>query len=184
MRARTAQSALVFLGLAAAAISTAAQGFWLDVPFVRQEKDGCGAAAIAMVMQYWAKAQNLPPPPAADPHRIQQTLASKAAKGIFASAMEGYLKQAGFQVFPFKGEWTDLEEHLRNGRPLIVSLKPRKHSADLHYVVVAGLDSAGSDVFVNDPEQRKLLRIERAEFEKQWSEADNWTLLALPAQKK
>jgi len=26
---------------------------WLDVPFVKQEKDGCGAASIAMVMQYW-----------------------------------------------------------------------------------------------------------------------------------
>jgi len=25
---------------------------WLDVPFVKQEKDGCGAASIAMVMQY------------------------------------------------------------------------------------------------------------------------------------
>jgi len=36
---------------------------WLDVPFVKQEKNGCGAASIAMVMQYWqrsrAKAQML-----------------------------------------------------------------------------------------------------------------------------
>ena len=30
-------------------------GVWLDVPFVRQEKDGCGAASIAMVMQYWQR---------------------------------------------------------------------------------------------------------------------------------
>jgi len=28
-------------------------GIWLDIPFVKQEKDGCGAASIAMVMQYW-----------------------------------------------------------------------------------------------------------------------------------
>ncbi len=26
-------------------------GVWLDIPFVKQGKDGCGAASIAMVMQ-------------------------------------------------------------------------------------------------------------------------------------
>ena len=29
-------------------------GIWLDVPFVPQEKNGCGAAVIAMVMDYWS----------------------------------------------------------------------------------------------------------------------------------
>jgi hypothetical protein len=33
-------------------------GVWLDVPFVRREKDGCGAASVAMVMQYWFKRQD------------------------------------------------------------------------------------------------------------------------------
>ena len=35
-------------------------GVWLDVPFVKQEKDGCGAASIAMVMQYWQAQQGQP----------------------------------------------------------------------------------------------------------------------------
>jgi hypothetical protein len=26
---------------------------WLDIPFVKQQKNGCGAASIAMVMGYW-----------------------------------------------------------------------------------------------------------------------------------
>jgi hypothetical protein len=29
-----------------------AQAGWLDVPFVRQSEEGCGAASIAMVMRY------------------------------------------------------------------------------------------------------------------------------------
>src|ERR1700733_7458123 len=28
-------------------------GVWLDVPFVKQDKNACGAASIAMVMRYW-----------------------------------------------------------------------------------------------------------------------------------
>jgi hypothetical protein len=35
---------------------------------------------------------------------------------------------------------------------------------------------------VNDPARGKLLRIERAEFEKEWLAAKNWMLLAVPAQ--
>jgi hypothetical protein len=30
-------------------------GVWLDVPFVSQEKNGCGAASIAMVVRYLVK---------------------------------------------------------------------------------------------------------------------------------
>jgi uncharacterized protein YvpB len=36
-------------------------------------------------------------------------------------------------------------------------------------------------VFMNDPARGKLLRIERAEFEKEWQAAKNWMLLAVPA---
>ena len=36
-------------------------GVWLDVPFVKQEKNGCGAASIAMVMQFWQRQQGLTP---------------------------------------------------------------------------------------------------------------------------
>lgn len=30
-------------------------GIWLDVPFITQERKGCGAAVIAMVMSYWTE---------------------------------------------------------------------------------------------------------------------------------
>jgi ABC-type bacteriocin/lantibiotic exporter with double-glycine peptidase domain len=153
-------------------------GVWLDVPFLRQEKNGCGAASIAMVMQYWQHQQGKQP--SADPDRIQRALYSRPAQGILASGMEGYFEHHGFRSFAFAGEWSDLKEHLDKGRPLIVALAPRRSS--LHYVVVAGLDWQQGVVFKNDPAERKLLKQGRSEFEKEWKAAGNWTLLAIPQQ--
>jgi hypothetical protein len=43
-----------------------------------------------------------------------------------------------------------------------------------------GVDPEQDVVLLNDAAQRKLLKQERASFEKQWSAVGRWTLLALP----
>jgi len=154
-------------------------GIWLDIPFVKQERDGCGAASVAMVMQYWERQQGKPAELGSNAGEIQRALYSKPAHGIHASDLERYLEQHGFRAFAFQGEWNDLQRHLAKGRPLIVALKPRA-GPPLHYVVVAGLDEERNLVLVNDPAERKLLQQERAEFEKEWKGAGHWTLLAIP----
>jgi ABC-type bacteriocin/lantibiotic exporter with double-glycine peptidase domain len=155
-------------------------GIWLDVPFVKQQKDACGAASIAMVMQYWLHQQGRPLEAASDAAQIQRALYSSQAHGIYASDMERYFQQHGFRTFAFAGQWADLRQHLEKGRPLIVALKPEGVGASLHYVVVAGLDWEQGLVLVNDPAQRKLLKQDQASFEREWSAAGQWTLLALP----
>jgi ABC-type bacteriocin/lantibiotic exporter with double-glycine peptidase domain len=164
--------------LCACAISAAASGLWLDVPFVKQEKEGCGAAVIAMVMQYWAQQQGRPAE-SIDAREIQQALYSRPAHGIYASDIENYFQQHSFRTFAFQGAPADLKQHLEKGRPLIVALKS-SGNAQLHYVVIAGLDDGERVVLVNDPAQRKLLKVDQSSFEKQWSAAGKWTLLALP----
>jgi ABC-type bacteriocin/lantibiotic exporter with double-glycine peptidase domain len=166
---------LCFVGMILAAQQP---GVWLDVPFVRQEKNGCGAASIAMVMQYWQRQQGKLT--SSNAEEIQRALYSRRAHGIYASGMERYFQQHGFQTFAFAGDWKDLKEHLEKGRPLIVALK--LGSADLHYVVVAGLDGQQGVVLKNDPAERKLLKQDRSDFEKEWKAAGNWTLLAVPQQ--
>jgi len=52
--ARSVVFLICITGVVSAAVSA---GLWLDVPFVKQEKNGCGSASIAMVMQYWQKQQ-------------------------------------------------------------------------------------------------------------------------------
>jgi predicted double-glycine peptidase len=160
-------------------------GVWLDVPYIKQGEDGCGSAAIAMLLQYWGAHGKPVASHRSDAVAIQKELYSPKARGIFASDMERYLRESGFREFAVRGEWSDLREHLEQGRPLIVSIQPDiqrgRAKVPLHYVVVAGMDWQQQAVFVNDPARGKLLRIERPQFEKEWEAARNWMLLAVPA---
>ncbi len=173
---RWAKSLVTLLCLGGSLWAAGASGIWLDVPFIRQEKNGCGAASIAMVMQYWQRQQGRALD--ADAAAIQRTLYSSKGHGIYASDLEAYFQQHGFRTFAWHGEWSDLKEHLEKGRPLIVALKPGR--GELHYVVVTGIDWQQNLVMTNDPAERKLLKRDRATFEKEWKGADNWTLLAVP----
>lgn len=154
--------------------SAQTSGVWLDVPFVAQPEDGCGAASIAMILQYWTGG------PPADVAAITRSLVSREAHGIYASDLERYLRQQGYRTFALRGEWSDLEEQLGRGRPLIVALQPGKGA--LHYVVLTGLDPSSDAVVKNDPAVRKALKQHRREFLDQWKAAGYWTLLALPSQ--
>jgi predicted double-glycine peptidase len=167
--------------LAVLARGAETSGIWLDVPFVKQTEDGCGSAAIAMLLQYWNAHGAAIASARADATAIQRELYSPKAHGIFAYDMERYVRESGFREFAVHGDWSDLRQHLRQGRPLIITLQPGKSRNPLHYVVVAGMDWQREAVFVNDPARGKLLRVERPEFEKEWQAAGNWMLLAVPA---
>ena len=131
-------------------------------------------------MQYWAAQQKTPAGEFSDVVGIQRALYLPKAHGIEASAMQRYLTEHGFQVFAINGTWSDLEEQLSKGRPLIAAIRPA-HQRELHYVVIDGLDAAHALVMMNDPAERKLLSEERARFEKDWSATHNWLLLAVPS---
>jgi len=150
------------------------------VPYVKQTEDGCGSAAISMLLQYWNAHGGTIESPRADATAIQKQLYSREDHGIRASDMVSYLKESGFRVFPLNGDWNDLLEQLKQGRPLITSLQPGSAKSPLHYVVVTGIDWQNGAVFLNDPARGKLLRVAREDFEKQWRPNRNWMLLALP----
>jgi len=151
---------------------------WLEVPFVHQVKAGCGSAAIAMVMQYWASRQPGLDTAAADAERIDRVLPPESAKGIHGQALKRYLEEHGFAAFVFSGEIRDLQQHLAKGRPIVVALGLNGSRAPLHYVVVVGLKDEA--VLVNDPARGKLIGIDLERFVRAWKPAGNWALLALP----
>ncbi|HTX74592.1 MAG TPA: C39 family peptidase [Terracidiphilus sp.] len=165
---------------------------WIDVPYVHQSPEGCGAAALAMLTGYWAEQQGLAggfsdgTPAQREQARadhdmpiIVHDLAPRPGRGIAARAMQKYLEEHGYIAFSLQGTWHDLQSEISKGRPLIVALRP-KGDPQLHYVVVAGVDPVRSLVIMNDPGGRKLIAEERAEFEKDWSATHNWLLLAVP----
>jgi len=169
---RRGASGLPLLTLLASLVWAESGALWVDVPFVGQEKNGCGAASIAMLLRYWSHEN-------ANPHQIYEALYSGDAHGIRGAEVERFLREKGFRTFVFQGAWADIEQHLAKGRPLMVCLNEGR-AGPRHYVVVAGIDPARNLVLINDPARRKLLKIERGVFEKDWSAAERWTLLALP----
>jgi len=173
------QRTTTILCLCGMLLFTQSAGLWLDVPYFKQEKDGCGAAVIAMVVQYWNQQQPGTALPV-DPARIQESLYSRQAHGIYASDLERYFEDHGFRTFILKATWADFQHHLEKGRPLIVALKPITGQTSLHYVVVVGVNPGENTILVNDPAQKKLLKMERPAFEKEWAAVQRWTLLALP----
>ena len=179
MASRIQKALMLFGCLAGIVWATDPQARWIDVPFVKQEKNACGAASTAMIMRYWQHQQSHPAKEPEDAVQIQRALYSDKAHGIYASALERYFDDHGFRAFVFQGTWSDLKHHVEKGRPLLVALQPRS-GAELHYLVVAGFDEGRKLVLVNDPAERKLLEREWQEFEGEWRATDHWTLLALP----
>jgi hypothetical protein len=80
--------ALAVLGSCALGVCVTSRGVWLDVPYVRQAPEGCGAACISMVMKYWLKDGGEASGDDADAEKIQTQLFSPQAGGIMASSIE------------------------------------------------------------------------------------------------
>jgi ABC-type bacteriocin/lantibiotic exporter with double-glycine peptidase domain len=155
-------------------VASAAAGPPLDVPFFRQQKNGCGAASVAMVAQYWSPQTAGGAP---SPDLIFQQLYDAEQKGIRLADMKQYLESLRFRAFTLRGQIQDLEEHLAKGRPLIVALKD-KPSKRIHFAVLAGIEE--KHVWTNDPTRKKPNRIKRKDFEKRWNLAERWMLIATP----
>lgn len=153
---------------------------WLDVPFVQQAKAGCGSAAIAMVIEYWARQYPGLQAAAAGAEQINQLLPPSSSKGIQGRRLKEFLESRGFSVFIFDGELRDLKHHFEQGRPVIVCLAPKGTRAPLHYAVVVGLDDTG--VWLNDPARGKLVHEDTDHFLAAWKATGNWALLAVPRQ--
>lgn len=157
-------------------LTAAVAGEWLDIPFIQQVRSGCGPASAAMVMEYWA--QQLPGLSglAANADRIAR--APVSSKGMTGSELRRVLENAGFAVFVFNAEKSDLRAQLQKGRPLIVCFAPEGKAGPMHYAVVSGLEADA--VLLNDPTRGKLFRETLSRFLPQWSLTDNWALLAVP----
>ena len=148
---------------------------WLDVPLVRQQKDGCGAAAASMILQYWARQGTKLDAGVSGNDRIFKALYSRADRGIRADSLVNYLERSGFYAFAIAGTRADLEEHIEKGRPLVVTLR---EGGQLHYEVVRGVGAQG--VWLNDPSDGRAHLVVWPEFDKHWKGAANWLLVAVP----
>ena len=141
----------------------------LAVPFVPQEKDTCGAAALAMVLGYWGR-----PVPHSE---IAQALAEPELRGIRGTRLATFARERGLYALAYEGDMAQLRDYVAKGRPLIVAWKVGRDR--FHDVVVVGFDEGA--VVVNDPAEGAARRVATRVFEKRWAGASHWTLLVMPA---
>src|SRR5262245_25218019 len=128
---------MVFAMMPVAMIADASTATHLNVPFHAQETNGCGPATVEMLERYWsARVPSIAQP---DESKLRAALPVTKDQGTLLSDMRDYLETRGYQAFTLRASATDLSEQIAKGRVPIIALK-NKSGADLHYVLVTGLD--------------------------------------------
>ena len=139
----------------------------LNVPFVPQAKDTCGAASLTMVLRYWG---------GEDTHdEIARELLEAELHGIPGSRLAQFARARGFEAFTYKGDLSQLRDFVAKGWPLIVAWGLGRDR--FHNVVVVGVEDGS--VIVNDPARGPRRRVSQEAFDKRWAKADYWTLLVM-----
>ena len=143
------------------------------VPSVRQiAREDCGAAALAMVLGYWALPVTRADIAAANPPAPE--------RGIRASALRDFARRQGLQAFLVEGELADLDRELARRRPILVGVMKRYGGRVYpHYEVVIGVSRRQRRILTFDPANG--LRVNSREgFTAEWTAAGRLTLIVFP----
>lgn len=144
----------------------------LEVPFVAQQKDTCGAAALAMVLGYYGA----PVPQDA----IAGALLEDELHGIRGSRLADFARGRGMVALAFAGDLALAREHVARGRPLILALAAGRRR--YHDVVLIGFDDARREAILNDPAAGAARRVSERELDERWLATGRWTLLVQPSE--
>lgn len=139
------------------------------VPFVKQGKNECGAASMAMVLGYYGIEKPV--------EELRQALKWSKWRGIGLRRMKAYPASLGLQAKTFSG-WKSgipgIVGHINQGRPVIVrqwSSRRQKQKAWVgHYQVVVGYDLDQQELYLHDPLRKKagFLVLDFKKFEFLW----------------
>src|SRR5437868_3473349 len=102
----------------------------LEVPYVPQVKDTCGAASLTMVMRYWGQDVTH--------DAVAARLLKPELKGIAGSRLADFAREHGLLAIAYEGDLAQLRAYVAKGRPLIVAWKM---GSRFHNVVVVGEDA-------------------------------------------
>jgi ABC-type bacteriocin/lantibiotic exporter with double-glycine peptidase domain len=153
----------------------AADPGWIVVPnvaLVRQDgPSDCGAAALAMVLDYWQRPTTVDAIDARDP--------VAAAHGWKAGQLRDLAREHGLQSFVVNGGFDDLSHEIAQRRPVVVGVIKRYRDKPLaHYEVVIGIH----------PGKRRILTLDPADgwredslegFAREWAPTQQVTLVVL-----
>ena len=142
---------------------------WIDVPVLKQPYNLCLATSVSMVLRYWGTDLS--------PREIgaQVTVYWNGATG---HDLQRLVEARGFRGFLIEPPFTDLLDHMRKGRPLVIAVPA--HGKGRHAMVLTGFDEDKCLIFLNDPAGGKRRTLDYKTFQRQWEAAHRWTFLILP----
>ena len=138
-----------------------------NVPFYPQEKNNCGPASLASVLNYWGIHVT--------PEQIEDDIFSESVSGTLTIDMVLYAQSKGLHAQQYKGTLDLLKKHIDSDSPIIILVDSGIYPIQMnHFLVVIGYrDDA---LIINSGNKREKLVKER-DFMKAWKKTDYWTLL-------
>jgi ABC-type bacteriocin/lantibiotic exporter with double-glycine peptidase domain len=137
------------------------------VPFIRQEAQFCGPAALASVMSYYGAP--------VDQKIIGSRVYNEKLQGALITDLERYAQDAGFKTFSGRGTVEGLKAEIGRRRP-VIALVDRGFwvLSRAHYLVVFGYDEEG---FTAHDGFSASMRYRYDEFRDVWGKMGNAYLL-------
>ncbi len=140
----------------------------LNVPFIAQESNYCGPAALAMLANFYGYSVSQ--------DEIAGSIYLPDIHGTLTSDLADYARRFNLWVRSYRGSTVDLREKIRAGVPMIVL---GKFGANFHFFVVLGFDDFNETVMVHS-DSRARLELNQDDFFRFWDRAGRWTLLVCP----
>ncbi|MCK5553438.1 MAG: PA2778 family cysteine peptidase [Deltaproteobacteria bacterium] len=143
-----------------------------DVPFFPQSKYQCGPASLASVLNYYGCRVT--------PEEIAKAIYTKRLRGTLNIDLLLFAQGMGVYARAYRGDLTDLKNHISKDRPLIVfqdlgyPLLPIRH-----FSVVIGYDETKGILILHSGKRANKATPYKG-FLRSWAKMDNWTLLILP----
>jgi predicted double-glycine peptidase len=152
------------------------------VPFEKWlERNYCGPACLAMVLNYWDDKRSF------SQRKIADEIYDSASQATYNSELVLYPRIQGFESFSCQGSLPVLKQVVGKDIPVIVLTKPVSQIAKGHYRVVVGFDEDEDLVIFHDPYFGDRMAMTSEDFLKVWElgkgrNQARWMLAVVPGQ--
>lgn len=142
-----------------------------ETPFFAQEKNHCGPAALATLLQH----RQIP----VTPESLGRLTYLPALEGSLQIELAASARQQGVLVYPLSGTLNDLLREVAAGNPALILQNLAFHwYPRWHYAVVVGYDLERELLILRSGRQRRWIT-GFATFMNTWDRAGNWAIVTL-----
>jgi tetratricopeptide (TPR) repeat protein len=143
------------------------------------ERDYCGPACLAMVLNYWDETRSF------SQRKIADEIYDSQSQATYNSELVFYPRIHGFESRSFQGSLQTLKDVVGKDIPVIVLTKAIKQIAKGHYRVVIGFDEAEDQIIFDDPYFGDRMAMTSQNFLKVWELGKGrnqlrWMMAVLP----